>query len=81
MVGVVMASKLPEPSEVMKGQLAGRNFRMEHLGCRFMNMKSRGWQSMAKQNQFLLSRGQKSRKITVNQALTTSNPILPAMML
>lgn len=81
MVGVVMASKLPEPSEAMKGQLAGRNFRLGHLGCRFTNMKSRGWPSMAKQNQFLLSRGQRGRKITVSQALTTSSPILPAMML
>ena len=40
--GWVMASKLPEPSAVVKGQLAGRDFRLGHLGCRFMNTKSRG---------------------------------------
>lgn len=32
----------PEPSAAMQGQLARRDFRLGHLGCRFMSMKRRG---------------------------------------
>lgn len=36
---------------------------------------------MAKQSKFLLRRGRRDRKTTTDQALTTSHPILAAVML
>ena len=43
--------------------------------------KSRGWHSLAKQSKFLLRSVQRGRKMTTDQALTTSHPILAAVML
>lgn len=82
--GEAMASKLPELPEVVKGpahwkKLYAGTSRRQNRWHR--DIKSRGWHSMTKQNKLRLSRGQGGRKMTREQAFTTSHPILAAVML